>query len=343
MVLERENPIHLKLVINEQIDRKAWNDFNNSHPAGNIFQSPEFFYLHANIPYFEPIVIAAEANANEIVGLLSSVILKEKSRITGIFSARSIIIGGPLTRNNDPETAFVLLNEYHNLVKSKSVYSQFRNIHDLSHYFSQFKKLNYIYEPHLNVIIDLSKSKDQLWQELHKERKRNIQISIKRGVTVKEITQENDFDSALELLLNTYRRIKLPVAPTQFFRSIRKFLGDKVKFFGGYYNNRLIAARIVLCFKDRAYDWYSASDYQYRGKYPNDLLPWQIFLWAKEEGYRFFDFGGAGKPGIPYGVRDYKLKFGGELVNYGRFEKVHNVAQMFIGKTFLFLYKRLKK
>ena len=62
------------------------------------------------------------------------------------------------------------------------------------------------------------------------------------------------------------------------------------------------------------------------------LLPWKIMEWGHENGYKLFDFGGAGKPNIPYGVRDYKLKFGGDLVNFGRFEKVHKKYRMAFGK-----------
>jgi hypothetical protein len=131
MILERENPINLKLVINEQIDRKAWNDFNNSHPAGNIFQSPDFYLLNASVPFYQPLALAAKDNSDDIVGLLLSVKLKEKSGIAGIFSTRSIIIGGPITKSNDQETASFLLKEYHNLVRKKAIYSQFRNIHKI--------------------------------------------------------------------------------------------------------------------------------------------------------------------------------------------------------------------
>ena len=45
--------------------------------------------------------------------------------------------------------------------------------------------------------------------------------------------------------------------------------------------------------------------------------------WGIETGCHTFDFGGAGKPGVSYGVKDYKLKFGGELVNFGRFRKIY--------------------
>jgi len=31
-----------------------------------------------------------------------------------------------------------------------------------------------------------------------------------------------------------------------------------------------------------------------------------------------FNFGGAGKPGQPYGPREFKKDFGGKLVEYGR-------------------------
>ena len=40
--------------------------------------------------------------------------------------------------------------------------------------------------------------------------------------------------------------------------------------------------------------------------------------------FQIFDFDGAGKPDIPYCVRDYKKKFGGKLVNYGRYTLVLN-------------------
>jgi len=43
-----------------------------------------------------------------------------------------------------------------------------------------------------------------------------------------------------------------------------------------------------------------------------------------EKGIPKFDFMGAGKPGIPYGVRDFKKQFGGEEVEHGRFIEVLN-------------------
>jgi lipid II:glycine glycyltransferase (peptidoglycan interpeptide bridge formation enzyme) len=58
--------------------------------------------------------------------------------------------------------------------------------------------------------------------------------------------------------------------------------------------------------------------------HPNDLVIWEILKWGKENGYRIFDFGGAGRPDREYGVREYKKKFGGATLNLGRYQKVHN-------------------
>ncbi len=37
-----------------------------------------------------------------------------------------------------------------------------------------------------------------------------------------------------------------------------------------------------------------------------------------------FDFMGVGIPDRDYGVREFKAKFGGKLVNYGRFGRINN-------------------
>lgn len=71
------------------------------------------------------------------------------------------------------------------------------------------------------------------------------------------------------------------------------------------------------------YDYYAGSLSSEYDKHPNDIIPWEIFKYYQKGGYLQFDFGGAGKPNIPYGVRDYKLKFGGELVNHGRYLFIH--------------------
>jgi hypothetical protein len=57
-------------------------------------------------------------------------------------------------------------------------------------------------------------------------------------------------------------------------------------------------------------------------------LRWRELVWGEEHGYAICDSGGAGWPDKPYGVRDFKVKFGGELVSFGRYRKVYAPKMM---------------
>jgi lipid II:glycine glycyltransferase (peptidoglycan interpeptide bridge formation enzyme) len=53
-------------------------------------------------------------------------------------------------------------------------------------------------------------------------------------------------------------------------------------------------------------------------------MVWELLKWGSENNFRTFDFGGAGKPNEKYGPRQFKAKFGGKQVNYGRNICVHS-------------------
>jgi len=57
------------------------------------------------------------------------------------------------------------------------------------------------------------------------------------------------------------------------------------------------------------------------------------------KGYKSFDFGGAGSPHEEYGVREFKRRFGGDLVNYGRYMNVHNKILFYLAKKVIELKK----
>ncbi len=98
--------------------------------------------------------------------------------------------------------------------------------------------------------------------------------------------------------------------------------------YGAFLNDDLIGIMFTLQYKNIVYDLYAGSKSKYYDKNPNDIIPWEVFNICKNEGKTIFDFGGAGKPVVHYGVRDYKMKFGGKLVNYGRLTLVHNPIKM---------------
>ena len=99
------------------------------------------------------------------------------------------------------------------------------------------------------------------------------------------------------------------------------------KLIATYEGDTPLAMDSLSTFKDRAFAWYGGLE-RVTGVSPFDYLQWYEIVWAKEHGYKWYDFGGAGYPNEPYGVRDYKAKFGGELVSFGRYRKVYSHWKM---------------
>jgi lipid II:glycine glycyltransferase (peptidoglycan interpeptide bridge formation enzyme) len=130
-----------------------------------------------------------------------------------------------------------------------------------------------------------------------------------------------------------------------FFQKANNIFGNRgyLKSILATFEGKIIGFRFLLGYNGLLYDWYAGSLPEYKEKYPNDILPWEIMKWGISNGFKTFDFGGAGKPGINYGVRDYKMKFGGELVNFGRFEKVHKPFLLFIAKFAFTIWKQIKR
>ncbi len=323
------------------IDIDEWSSFIYSHPDGNIFQTPEMFDVFSRTKNYTPVIIFSK-NTN-ITGILVGVIQREYNFFKSLTS-RAIVWGGPLCHNNDELLAKKILEHYFDKIKGKILYTQIRNLHNTDSIRSAFNSLNFNFDKHLNYILDLNKSEDQIWSEMNKKRRNTIKKSLKSSLTVNEVKDLSGVKSSYQILLSVYKRARLPLADYSYFHNAFKILKDKemVSCFNAIYNNKCIGTLWTLNYKGRIYDWYSGSLSNHLDKYPNDFLLWHAIRWSLENKYEIFDFGGAGKPGQKYGVRDYKKKFGGLEVQFGRYEKTH----MPIRRNFIFslynLYKSFK-
>ena len=68
---------------------------------------------------------------------------------------------------------------------------------------------------------------------------------------------------------------------------------------------------------------------------------WHILSIAAEEDFKYYDYGGAGYVDQEYTVRDFKAKFNGHLVNFGRHTQIHAPLPYAIAKTGYQLIQKL--
>lgn len=316
----------MKVIHIDKINTSKVDSFLLLQKTNNVFQSLLIGKVFKSVKNYEPFFLFVENEKGKIIGLLLSIIQKEHAGILGFFSSRSIIIGGPIILNNNPRVLDMLLEKYNEKIKHRVIYSQFRNLREISSNEKDiFIKHGYNYEPHLDIIHNLSKPIEEQWMALHKGRRKNIRRAERMGVVFREVHDDHEFEKAFELVKGTYKRVKLPMPDkTLFLESFKELTANDIfKVFVAMHNDEIIATRMVLCYNKLVYDWYAGASALHMDKYLNDFLPWKVMEWGSNNGYEYFDFGGAGKPNVAYGVRDHKLKFGGELVNFGRFQKTH--------------------
>ncbi len=333
------------------IDHLKWSNFVYHHPNGNIFQTPEMYEVYRNTKNYEPVFLAVVSEDNEILGILLSVIQREYRGTVGNLTARAIVWGGPLIKNNNRQVLSLILNKYNKIGGQKAIFTQVRNLWDVSDNIDVFTHYGYQYSEHLNFIIDLSIGKNRLFSNLSPSKRRQIRrVREKKNVEILNTEDENDVIEFYKILSFYYStHIKKPVPPLEFFLNILRILVKKslAKVFVIKYNEEIIGGIVCPisynCSKKTIYELYICGSRKHNNLFPSVMATWAPIEWGSENKIDYFDFMGAGKPNVDYGVREFKAKFGGKLVNYGRFEKVHKPIKFKIAKAGFKLWRKLKK
>jgi len=333
----------VRVLTYEQIDRAAWSAFVASHPKGNVFQTPEMFEAFAVTPRNKPNVIALE-ESSRIVALMVWVVLYEAGWKKKV-SIRSIIQGGPLVENDKTEWLRLILREYEKQLNKGVIYTQIRNHNEMLTVNDAFQERGYRFCSHLNFIIPLD-GEETVWNRIGKGRIKQIRKAQKNNLSVTaysgaELTDEK-IEQGYAIIETVYKRAGLPLVDIAQIKAANQ-AQLLVLFFVQSAEREVMGCRFGLLHGKEMYGWYAGSEVRFYSLYPNDMLIWETLRWAIANGYEVFDYGGAGEPNKPYGVRAFKQQMGGTLVNYGRYEKIHKPWMYRLGMWGLKVYKILKR
>ncbi|MBA3898616.1 MAG: peptidoglycan bridge formation glycyltransferase FemA/FemB family protein [Bacteroidetes bacterium] len=320
---------------------EKWNYFVKNSQHCTPFQTPEFFKIFNSIPGFTAEVFAVVKN-DEIKSLCVVTFQKEKG-IKGFFSRRAIIYGGPVFSEGSNQEATILLSRINQYLKGKVIYSEIRNLNDYTAFHPVFNGMGWKLEPHLNFLFNCNHESD-IWGKFNNNRKRQINKAIKSGATIKIADKESEIISFYEILRNLYNtKIKKPLMPLDFFLNF--FKSPSCKFLLVVFEEKVIGGIMCPIIEGKfIYEWYICGlDDAYKDLSPSVMATFAAIDYGKKHSYQMFDFMGAGKPNEDYGVRDFKSKFGGELVNHGRYLIILNKPLYKLGISALNVLKKLKK
>lgn len=319
----------IKLLQNKDINKDSWQElFNNSHYA-SFFQSKEAYDFFSSLSFVESFVYGISTN-NNLQAVAVGYIIADGVWIKPYFSRRAIVLGGPLLdKDISKETLDDFLSFVKKRLKRKAIYVEIRNSFDYSKYREIFKQNGFNYSKHLNYKLELT---DNFEQRISVSKKRQFKKSLNQGIKLKLIENNTELKDFYKLLKKLYKeKIKKPLFPLYFFDKLVK------SEFGGIliakYNNKVIGGLAYIMYDNIAYEWFVCGDIQnYNYLYPSVAVTYGILELSKNYNCTIFDFMGAGKPEEPYGVRDFKEKFGGDIVEYGRFRLVNKNKLYKLGK-----------
>lgn len=305
----------IKLLTYHDIDPQQWQVLINRSPYATWFQTSEAYQFYvANKEEMMPFAIGVEEDGH-LTGVMVGYTTQERNPIKQFLTCRSIIIGGPLLDehiSNDALSALLLAAKR---FTQNSIYVETRNFHNYSHWRDLFEACGFLYQPHLNIHVHCTAT-----HTMTEQRIRQVKKALKNGVEIVLATSEQEIRDWYQILSRLYRtKVRTPLWSEAFF--LHFYRSGVGKYLLVKHQGKVIGGMMCPILKGKAvYEWYVCGlDEDYREQYPSVMATYATIEYAKTNALPLFDFMGAGKPDIPYGVRDFKMEFGGELVEHGRF------------------------
>ena len=327
------------------LPEEEWRRFVEEHPDGNIFHTPEMFQVFARARGHRPTLWAAIDGNNRALALMLPVQVTLIDGLMRRFTTRAILYGSVLCApgSEGMEALGKLLQAYKRRVKGEVLFTELRNLSNLEVMQPILRQHGFVYEDHLNYLIDLRRPPEAILQGIGRRTRKNIRRGLRQGeVVIEEVKERHQVGTCYDLLCQTYQAAEVYLADRSLFEAAFELLYPKgmLRVTLARVGQVPAATSVELLYKSIVYGWYGGVDRAYGSYVPNELLTWHILEWSAERGYCVYDFGGAGKPDEEYGVRDFKAKFGGELVCYGRNTYVHAPRVLWFSKQGYRLLRR---
>jgi lipid II:glycine glycyltransferase (peptidoglycan interpeptide bridge formation enzyme) len=174
-----------------------------------------------------------------------------------------------------------------------------------------------------NVLLDITKSEEELLSNMHKKHRYNIKYAQRKGVTVKEAQNDQDFETFYNLFDITNKRQKYYGRSHLYLKNLwgMFYKQEKAKILTAYLNEEPLASWMFFIHEDVIYYPYGGSSEAHRNLFGSNLVAWEGIKLGKKMGCKTFDMWGTAidpedKEDPYYGFTNFKMKFGGKHVVY---------------------------
>jgi len=164
-------------------------------------------------------------------------------------------------------------------------------------------------------------TEDSLIATFHSKTRYNIRLSIKKGVTIREGSTDEDIEIFHKIMKETGSRDDFFIRDSSYFKKLYNCLGkDHVKILIAEHEGTPIAVAMPVLYGDKVCYLYGGSSNQYRNLMATYLVQWEMIKWGLENKCSIYDFRGItgywDENSPQYGVYKFKKGFNGDEVEF---------------------------
>lgn len=185
-----------------------------------------------------------------------------------------------------------------------------------------WRKADHEVQPQHTIILDLTKSDEELLAAMHPKTRYNISLAAKKGVTVRWSMQPDDIEKFLAISHDVMKRSDFRYHPSEYYRAMARVLvPDGLMVIElAEYQSQVLAAHLMMFGGETATYVHGASSSRQRQLMAPYLLQWEAMKLARQRGCRQYDlFGVAPTDAVKHlwaGITRFKEGFGGSRVDY---------------------------
>ena len=275
--------------------REGWDYYVKENPFGNLLNSSYWGSFQAEL---DKKVLRLRLEENGSLEGVSLIVKEELPPAKSYFYAPK----GPLLnyfQNNFEEDLKKFIKKIKNIAEEEDAI--FLRVDpplplSFSEYFFKagFIKADKEVQPQETLILDISKTAEEILAEMKPKTRYNIRLAEKKGIKIKTSQNPRDIHHFTDLIEVAEKRGNFRYHPKKHYSKFLEVLGKEnlALLFWAEYGQKTLAAIIVTFWQGRATYAHGVSGKDYKNLMAPHLLEWRAIEEAKKRGCNFYDFYG---------------------------------------------------
>jgi len=271
----------MKIVLAEDGDSKAWDDYIYAHPDGCVFQATAWRDVVESTYSHRPFYLIAKQDS-EIRGVLP--IFLFVSRLFGRVMATTPYASSGAICANDDETAHELVRKAIEIARENGVKYLELKSRSMTKCTGLQRHTDYS-----NYSMPIDEPQVMWRSRLKKKTRESVKHSEKFGLTFEKGPQL--LDDFYKVMVASMRRLGTPVHSKAFYQNIMTSFGSNANIFAVKYKDVPVTLSLMLRYRQELAALSRVSLEEYYHLRPNNFLFWEIFKDAYSSGVTSIDLG----------------------------------------------------